>query len=188
MLSLAWTFLSGMLRKIIKVVNGDQNFQESPKKSFAAQLEAEARRLVSRLDNNTAGSGLHDSVRGEIALTLDHIDRHRLLSNALQSALNKDELYFRTKLAQLWPGKEEHVPYLWREQDKLKLKEKERWQDKLLELEHERRRLALSFEERLQPLEDRLLSLLQKHLYVKLNGGSKGLKEENGRRKAGEKA
>lgn len=162
-------------RKTIRIIE-----KEPPEPTFSERLEERARALSDRLELEKWDTSASAVLERDIAMTLHHIDNVRALDKKLRHDLFQLELYFDTKLMQLWPGKGDHLPYLWREHDRNKLRQKEKWQEELLNLEEERRRLAVSLEEKLQPLHDRLLSVLQKHTQVDLPTTDL----ENGRRKA----
>lgn len=151
------------MAKRLKIIKEEQ---EKPR--FSRRLEEKARVLTEEKDESWDPSP-EDVIARDIALTLNHINGVRTLHEGLEQSLSRLQLYFDTKLMQLWPGKDEPLPYLWREQDKQKIREKEKLQERLLNLEEERRKLFTSLEEKLQPLHDRLLSLLHKHALLKFD-------------------
>ena len=151
------------------------------KKRFSQHIEEKARELTNISDDYWEYSP-EAVISKDISLTLNHINGIKQIHKSLEEKNSRLQCYFDTKLMQLWPGIDEHLPYLWREQDELKIREKEKWQEKLLKLEEERGKLSLSLEEKLQPLHDRLLSLMNKLSLIKSN------LLENGHRKTRSKA
>jgi hypothetical protein len=137
---------------------------------FSQIIEAKAGRIAESVKEKW-GTAPFSAIEREIALTLNHIEGVNKVHSMLENELSKLQMYFDTKIMQIWPGMIEHVPYLNREQDRQKIKEKEKLQDKLLNLDEERRKLLVSLEEKLQPLHDRLLQLLQKQVLLEDDNG-----------------
>lgn len=146
--------------------------QRRSKTTFRELLEERARHIVGGSSGFWTPTET-SSLERELALTLDHLEHARALDERTRRELLDLELYVHTRLMQLWPGKTQHLPYLWRETDSHKLAERDRLQERLLWIEQERRRLAAIHEERLRPLHDRLLLLLNRHVYLSREWTSK---------------
>jgi hypothetical protein len=90
-----------------------------------------------------------------MALALDHIQGVRWLHKNLRRGLLRLECYIDTEIMQ----REPRPPFFYDE----RLPERDMLRARLLKIEQERRRLAVAEVERLQPLHDRLLTLVLRH-------------------------
>ena len=127
---------------------------------FAKDLEGRADRLAGGPKKGEWDSSIPSMLRREIALTLDQIKRLRERHEEQFRRLLKIECYVDTELMQMNQRTPRYAPYHFPEKDKLR--------QHLFEIEKERRNLSLRLEEKTQSLEDRLLSLLNKHQQVDL--------------------
>jgi hypothetical protein len=148
--------------KRIRIIKKEK---EKEKPRYSKIIEAKAKEVAKTAAIDWDSSPAQTSEQ-EIALTLNHIDGIKQSHYKTDDDLARLKTYINTKLMQIWPGREGHVPYLFREQDRQKIEEKEKLQDDLLKLERERRKLSITLEEKLQPLHDRLLQLLQKRILL----------------------
>ena len=91
----------------------------------------------------------------EIALTVDQIKRLRERHDEQFHRLLKLECYVDTDLMQMQQRVPRYAPY--------HFPEKEKFKQRLFDIEKERRNLSLRLEEKTQGLEEKLLSLINKH-------------------------
>lgn len=94
-------------------------------------------------------------IRREIALTVDQIKRLKEQHDKQFRRLLRIECHIDTELLQMEQRKPRYAPYHFPEKEKLK--------QRLFDIEKDRRNLSLKLEERTQGLEERLLSLINKH-------------------------
>ncbi len=125
------------------------------RRSFGKDLEDIANELAEEQNIRIWDNSLPSTLRREIALTVDQIKRLRERNDEQFRRLLKLECYVDTDLMQMEKRQPCDVPYHFPEKEKLK--------QRLFEIEKERRNLSLRLEEKTQSLEDRLLSLLNKH-------------------------
>ncbi len=138
------------MRRHIRVLS-----EQSREQTFRDRLEARARDLGGDADHEAWDWSVLSTIDHEIALTLDHIDRLRELGKQLGRSLLQSECYIGTELVQMEQRTPRYSSYRFPEREKL--------QRRLLAIDQERRRLAVTQEEQLRALHDRLLSLLNKH-------------------------
>ena len=122
---------------------------------FTKSLEEQAEHLTSVPKREQWDKSIPSIVRREIALTIDQIKRLKERHEEQFRRLLKLECYVGTDLMQLEQRIPRYVPY--------HFPEKEKFKQRLFEIEKERRNLSLKLEEKTQGLEDRLLSLINKH-------------------------
>lgn len=125
------------------------------RRSFGKDLEDIANELAEEQNIRIWDNSLPSTLRREIALTVDQIKRLRERNDEQFRRLLKLECYVDTDLMQMEKRQPCDVPCHFPEKEKLK--------QRLFEIEKERRNLSLRLEEKTQSLEDRLLSLLNKH-------------------------
>jgi len=125
------------------------------RRSFGKDIEDKATELAAEENVRIWDNSLPSTLRREIALTVDQIKRLRERHDEQFKRLLKLECYVDTDLIQMENRQPRYVPYHFPEKEKLK--------QRLFEIEKERRNLSLRLEEKTQSLEDRLLSLLNKH-------------------------
>lgn len=101
-------------------------------------------------DNSVPGM-----IRREIALTIDQIKRLKKRHDEQFKHLLQLECYIDTELMQLKQQMGGYIPHNFAEKEKLK--------QRLFDIEKERRTLSLRLEEKAHTLEDKLLSLINKH-------------------------
>ncbi len=123
---------------------------------FSSQLESEARDLAANMKaRQYSGSAITTVLEQDIALTLEQIDRLRELQKNQLRSLCRTECYVDTELMQMEERTPRYSPYRFPERDKL--------QGRLFMIEAERRKGSVFYEERIQGLQRKLLSLMQKH-------------------------
>ena len=99
----------------------------------------------------------------DIALTLEQLDRMQDLLNRQMTSLCRTACYVDTDLMQMEEGAPRYSPYRFPERDKL--------QKRLFDIEAERRKHSVFYEDRLQGLQKKLLSLMQKHEQLDVRNG-----------------
>lgn len=134
--------------------------ERKPQPSFGERLEAKASEIIRRERTDDRTFFVVSTLERELALTLSHIQRVRALQQQLHLNLLRQECYLDTEIMQREPRPHNYVDY--------RLPERDRLRDKLRQLEHERRHLAIVYVERLQPLHDRLLTLLNRHTQLQI--------------------
>lgn len=123
-------------------------------------LEDRARHTAQELDNRDWDLSVQSMVEREIALTVDQIDRFQQLHEELHRSLMQTECYIDSDLMQMEQRTPRYSPDRFPERDKL--------QRRLTEICRERRNLAITREERMRELHNRLLLLLNRHSQLKL--------------------
>ncbi len=122
---------------------------------FTETLEKKARQLRAKLKQDSWDLSLPSMLKREIALTVDQLDQMRKLHNDQLGSLQKNECDINTELMQMEDRTPRYSPY--------KYPEREKFLRSLQGIEAERRRTKAHTEERLRSLENRLLSLMNKH-------------------------
>jgi len=122
---------------------------------FAKTLEEKASDIAAFPKKQLWETTIPAMIRREIALTVDQIKRLKERHDEQFHRLLKLECYVDTDLMQLEQRLPRYVPY--------HFPEKEKFKQRLFEIEKERRSLSLRLEEKTQGLEDKLLSLINKH-------------------------
>ena len=122
---------------------------------FAKTLEERASQLAGGIDNRNWDISIPSIIRREICLTLDHLSRQQQLHDRQMLGLLRIECYVDTDLMQLERRIPRYTPHHFPEKEKLK--------KTLFEIDKQRRDLVLRLEDRKQSLEDKLLSLINKH-------------------------
>ena len=118
-------------------------------------LEIKAHQLEKGLDRDSWDVSIPSMIKREIALTAEQINRLQKLHEDQLSTLLQAECYINTELVQMEQRTPRYSPYRCPERDKL--------QQRLFNIEKERRNLTLRLQDKKQSLEDRLLSLINKH-------------------------
>ena len=121
---------------------------------FAKTLEEKAEHLVSVPKREQWDKSIPSIVRREIALTVDQIKRLKERHEEQFRRLLRIECYVDTDLKQLEQRIPRYAPY--------HFPEKEKFKQRLFEIEKERRNLSLRLEEKTQGLEDKLLALVNR--------------------------
>ncbi len=122
---------------------------------FGKTLEEKAEHLASVPKRKQWDKSIPSIVRREIALTVDQIKRLKEKHEEQFRRLLRIECYVDTDLMQLEQRIPRYAPY--------HFPEKEKFKQRLFEIEKERRNLSLRLEEKTQGLEDKLLSLVNRH-------------------------
>lgn len=124
-------------------------------RSFRKTLEDKAE-LISDVPKNEQWNKMIPSMlRRQIALTAEQIKRLRGRHDKQFRQLLRLECYVNTDLLQLKQGIPRYTPQNGPENETLK--------QRLFDIEKQRRALSLNLEEKTQTLEDKLLSLINKH-------------------------
>ena len=121
---------------------------------FTKSLEEKAEHLSSVPKREQWDKSISSIVRREIALTVDQIKRLRERHEEQFLRLLHIECYVDTDLMQLEQRQPRYVPY--------HFPEKEKFKQRLFEIEKERRNLSLKLEKNTRGLEDKLLSLVNR--------------------------
>ena len=122
---------------------------------FTKSLEEKAEFLASVPKQEQWDKSIPSIVRREIALTVDQIKRLKEKHEEHFLRLLRIECYVDTDLMQLEERIPRYAPY--------HFPEKEKFKQRLFDIEKERRNLSLRLEEKTQGLEDKLLSLVNRH-------------------------
>ncbi len=121
---------------------------------FSKSLEERAEFLSSVPNREQWDKSIPSIVRREIALTVDQIKRLRERHEEQFLRLLRIECYVDTDLMQLEQRQPRYAPY--------HFPEKEKFKQRLFEIEKERRNLNLRLEEKTQGLEEKLLDLVNR--------------------------
>ncbi|MCK5225189.1 MAG: hypothetical protein KAQ89_00575 [Planctomycetes bacterium] len=121
---------------------------------FTKSLEKKAEFIASVPKREQWDKSIPSIVRREIALTVDQIERLREQHDKQFRRLLRIECYVDTDLMQLEQRQPRYVPY--------HFPEKEKFKQRLFEIEKERINLSLKLEEKTRGLEDKLLSLVNR--------------------------
>ncbi len=123
--------------------------------SFTDDLENRARRIVHMQSNSSNRPDATHVMVQEIALVLNQIAQHRLLDQRLRHDLVDVECSIGTELMQMEQRTPRYSPY--------RFPEREKFQRQLHRIGEERRRLAMSHEQHMQGLHNRLVGLVARH-------------------------
>lgn len=118
-------------------------------------LEIKARQLEKGFDRDSWDISIPSMIKREIALTAEQINSLQKLHEDQFSKLLQAECDTNSELMQMEQRMPRYSPCRFPERDKL--------QQRLFNIEKERRNLTLRLQDRKQSLEDRLLSLINKH-------------------------
>ncbi len=121
---------------------------------FTKSLEEKAEFLASVPKREQWDKSIPSIVRREIALTVDQIKRLKEKHEEQFLRLLRIECYVDTDLMRLEERIPRYAPY--------HFPEKEKFKQRLFEIEKERRNLSLKLEEKTRGLEDRLLALVNR--------------------------
>jgi hypothetical protein len=124
-------------------------------KNFAGTLKKKANQLADDLNHRQWDTSVPAITRREIALTLNQMDRAEGLHEKQLRRLLRVECYVDTELMRMKERMPRYSLYWFPEKEKL--------HKRLFEIERERQNATLRLEERLRPLEDRLLGLVNRH-------------------------
>ena len=123
---------------------------------FPARLEAEARQILrDRLSTRDRLWSPGSSVEDALAMLLHQLEETRAHERMVSDDLLREECYVGTELRQMEARTPRYSPD--------RFPEREKFQRRLGQLSQERRRFVTSQVQRLHLLEDRLLSLVEKH-------------------------
>ncbi len=122
---------------------------------FSKSLKEKAEQLSSVPRQEQWDKSIPSILRREIALATDQIKRLKEKHEEQFLRLLRIECYVDTDLMQLEQRIPRYIPY--------HFPEKEKFKQRLFEIEKERRNLSLRLEEKTQGLEEKLLHLINKH-------------------------
>ena len=122
---------------------------------FRKSLEEKAEQLASVPKREQWDKSIPSIVRREIALATDQIKRLKEKHEEQFRRLLRIECYVDTDLMQLEQRIPRYAPH--------HFPEKEKFKQRLFEIEKERRNLSLRLEEKTQGLEEKLLDLVNRH-------------------------
>ena len=129
--------------------------QINMRRSFGKTLEDKANDLAGERNVPIWDSSIPSMLRREISLTVDQIKRLRDRHDEQFRRLLRLECYVDTDLMRLQARAPKFIPY--------HFPEKEKFKQRLFDIEKDRQNLSLRLEEKTQGLEDRLLNLINKH-------------------------
>jgi len=118
-------------------------------------LEEAARDMINGNRRRPNSFAITNSIEQEIAFTLEQINREKALQKSQLKSLLRAECHTGTELKQM----EERIP--WHAHQRFS--ERHKFQQRLFTIDAERRKSSISHEERIQSLQKKLLSLMQKH-------------------------
>ncbi len=127
---------------------------------FSETLEDLARELSVGPREKFLDPSIPATIRREITLLLDQIDRQKASHAIHLRELLRTECTIDTDLMQLEQRIPRYTPYHFPEKEKLK--------QRLCDLEKDRRQLDLRHQEKLHALEDHLLTLIHKHQQLEI--------------------
>ncbi|HBG28975.1 MAG: hypothetical protein A2Y10_14865 [Planctomycetes bacterium GWF2_41_51] len=130
---------------------------------FKKTLEEKANEIAAYPARVQWENSIPGMIRREIALTVDQIRRLQERHDEQFRRLLRLECYVDTELLQMEQRQPRYAPYHFPEKDKLR--------QRLFDIEKERRNISLRLEEKTQGLEDRLLSLINKHQQLDSENG-----------------
>ena len=119
-------------------------------------LKRKATQLAGNLNDRNWDTSIPGVLRREIALTMDQMDRTTELHEKQLRRLLRQERYVNTERMQL---EAQMPPY----SSSIFSPRNDKLQKRLFEIENQKRNLKLGLEEKLKPMEDKLLSLIHKH-------------------------
>ena len=122
---------------------------------FAEVLRRKAGQLANGANRKQWDTSGLDVIRREIALTIGQMERTQELHDQQLRQLLRIECYIDTELLQMKERMPRYSPYWFPEKEKL--------HKRLFEIDRERQNAARRLEERLRPLEERLLGLVNRH-------------------------
>lgn len=132
----------------------------TPRANFAEHLEQAARDLGCGVERTPGTFSIAVLIQQDVALTMEQIDGLRTLHRSQLRSLLRAECYINTELMDMEERTPRYSPYRFPERDKL--------QQRLFVVEADRRRQLAFYHERLQALQSKLLSLLQKHGQIRV--------------------
>ena len=118
-------------------------------------LATKAHQLEKGLNRDSWDVSIPSMIKREIALTAEQINSFQKLHKDQMSKLFQAKCDTNTELIQMEQRTPKYSPYRFPERDKL--------QQRLFNIEKERRNLTLRLHDKKQSLEDRLLSHINKH-------------------------
>src|SRR5262245_15844141 len=122
--------------------------------TFTERLEAVARRIVAKQPSTHGDAAPRSIIERELALTVDRIDGQRALHAAMYGEFRGVGRVLRQDLELRESGR---LRYIATEDECIALR------DRLLRLQRDQIRLAQWHQERISPLQERLLTLLNRH-------------------------
>jgi hypothetical protein len=125
------------------------------RRRIAKNLEDKANELAARHRNTRWDNSIPGMIGREIALTLDQLEQVKFLSRDQARRLLQQECAINTEI------KEFHQSIPWYTSGRFP--EEQKLKQRLFDIEKERRMLDQQYHEKRRNLEDRLLSLLNKH-------------------------
>ncbi|MBI9018753.1 MAG: hypothetical protein JEZ07_15980 [Phycisphaerae bacterium] len=124
-------------------------------RKFKKNLETKANELSRDIPKHIWDRSITSTIRREIALTVDQIEQLRQQHKKQFHKLLQTECHIGTELKQL----QQRIPWYTQQQSP----DREKFHQRLFDIEKERRTLNLRLEEKTRGLEDKLLSLINKH-------------------------
>ncbi len=150
------------------------------RRNITQDLEQAARDLVANMKARHDSDSITTSLVQEIAFTLEQIDRLRALQKGQSKSLRRTECYVDTELMLMEARTPRYSPERFPERDKL--------QKRLFDIEAERRKRSVFHEDRLQALQKKLLSLMQKYGHLNICSRTSSLedlvKDDNSKNKS----
>lgn len=134
-------------------------------KQFSHLVENEARDLVKNISRTNGSLSLTTLLEQEVALTVEQIDRLRELQKNQHLSLLRTECYVDTDLMQM----EARLPSY----SEQRFVERDKFHQRLMAIETERRKQSVFYNDKMQVLQQKLLSLMQKHGQISFHNQKK---------------
>lgn len=125
------------------------------RRRFIKSLEDRAKELAADISRTRWDTSIPSMLRREIALTVEQMEQLKFLTRNQMRGLLRQECDIHTEIMQHKQG----IPWY----TQAHFPDEQAWQQRLFEIEKERRKLITQYHDKLKSLEDHLLSLINKH-------------------------
>jgi len=125
------------------------------RRRFIKSLEDRAKELAADISRPGWDTSIPSMLRREIALTVEQLEQLKLLTRNQMRGLLRQECGIHTEIMQQRQG----IPWY----TQAHFPDEQTWQQRLFEIEKERRKLVIQYHDKQKSLEDHLLSLINKH-------------------------
>ncbi len=125
------------------------------RRRFIKSLEDRAKELAAEISRTGWDTSIPSMLRREIALTVEQLEQLKFLTRNQMRGLLRQECDIHTEIMQQRQG----IPWY----TQAHFPDEQTWQQRLFEIEKERRKLVIQYHDKQKSLEDHLLSLINKH-------------------------
>jgi len=125
------------------------------RRGFRKTLEDRANELAAETGTVQWDTSIPSVLRREIALTVEQLEQIKFLTRDQMKRLLQQECEINTQMKEYRLGIPHHTAFRFPEEQKL--------QQRLFDIEKERRKLSTQYHDKQKTLEDRLLELVNKH-------------------------